>query len=115
MTGALEVRVQLPALRGLGDEDRDAITAWLERALRKRFDDDGIDVKRIDETLELVALYRPGLTVGALTAAAGVLDLAEQAIDLALIEIRPARARRALERRLAALDRATVTVTPKGP
>lgn len=120
--GALEVRVEvwLPA-RELEPENLTAIRAWIERAVRRRFAEDAIDVEETRKGIAIVSLYRPGLGAGALSAAVGVLDLVEQSIELALLDTRPARARRALERLFARLEAATVTVTPlpvitpKGP
>lgn len=120
--GSLEVRLEVPLpARELEPENLTPIRAWIERAVRRRFADDAIDVEATATGLAIVTLYRPGLAAGALSAAAGVLDLIEQSIELALLDTRPARARRALERLLARLEAATVTVTPlpvitpKGP
>lgn len=113
-SGALEVRLELPLPeRELQPENLTPIAAWLQRALSKRFDDAAMpDVETTDEGLAIVALWRPGLSAGALSAAAGALDLVEQSIDLALLDTRPIRARRALERLFASLEAATVNVTP---
>lgn len=120
---AYTVRVVIP-LQAAEDrklENRQAIALWLARALSKRFDAGTYDVgHRPDQGLTLEATFAPvPPAAGALTAAAGVLELVDQALELGLMDTRPPRARHALERLFAGLRRATVSVTPrpipKGP
>jgi hypothetical protein len=110
----LVVRIVLP-LQGADREleNRQAIALWAARALRRRFEAGTIDVgHRPDQGLIITSSYAP-LHGGALTAAAGVVELVSQAIDLELNLTRPPRARRALEALFDGIHRATVTVRPE--
>lgn len=110
------VRVVLPLRRADAElETRKALARWTQHALERRFAAGSIDVAhRPDQGLVITSSYAlHPRDVGALTAAAGVLELIAQAIDLELNVTGPPRARRALEHLFAAIVSATVTVKPE--
>lgn len=108
----MRVAIHLPAGPSETQSDRDAVAAWLRRALPTRLPT--ADVSADDSGVLIAAHFDPGHHgLGSIDAAAGVLDLAVQALELALARNgRGAQARAAIQQHLNAIQSADITVRP---